>query len=202
MSPVRRAVAILIAAFTLAGSSAGLVMLPANAHTDLVDSVPSDGAVLDEVPREVRLQFSEEMDARLSTVNLRASDGAIVTLELRGGATPSTLVALLPRSLRPNARSATRWRTTFRVVSADGHPVVGAVDFVVRAGGGLQPEDPQPKDPRRGATTSDVETDATPTPARDRGDFWPLAVLGGGVLVLLALSVWTIMRLARRNPAE
>ncbi|WP_269210476.1 copper resistance CopC family protein [Nocardioides furvisabuli] len=177
-------------------------MSPANAHTELVDSVPSDGAVLDEVPREVRLQFSEEIEARLSTVNLRASDGAIVTLELRGGAAPSTLVALLPSSLRPNARSATRWRTTFRVVSADGHPVVGAVDFVVRAGGGLPSEDPQPKDPGRGATTSDVETDATATPARDRGESWPLAVLGGGVLVLLALSVWTIMRLARRNPAE
>lgn len=198
MSPIKSSLAALVAAVVaVTCTSAALLVSPASAHTDLIESDPQDGAVLDELPREILLEFSEEMEARLSTVNLRRSDGVTMTLELRGGATPSTLVGLVPRSSQADSRSVTRWRTTFRVVSADGHPVTGAVAFGVRGGEALQPEDAG-----RSVETADVERGTTPSPGRDRGETWPLAVLGGGVLVLLALSLWTTMRLARRNPSE
>ncbi|MFM7889523.1 MAG: copper resistance protein CopC [Actinomycetota bacterium] len=36
-------------------------MAPASAHTSLVSSVPSSGAVLNEVPAEVRIKFNEDL---------------------------------------------------------------------------------------------------------------------------------------------
>ena len=37
------------------------IVAPASAHTSLVSSIPSSGAVLNEVPAEVRIKFNEDL---------------------------------------------------------------------------------------------------------------------------------------------
>jgi hypothetical protein len=43
-----------------------LTISPGSAHTGFVGSNPPDGAMLEDAPREVRLEFSEEMDPALT----------------------------------------------------------------------------------------------------------------------------------------
>ena len=197
MSRVIKPLAVLLATLALAAPGATLAISPGSAHTGFVGSDPPDGAVLEDAPREVRLEFSEEMDPGLSAVTVRVGDDEPAALELRGGANPTTLVAVVPNSLRAAARGTTGWRTAFRVVSADGHPVAGAVDFVVRTGEGAGAVAAGPDE-----TASDGDAGTTSPRAPDRREAWPLVVLGGGVLVLLVLGLATTMRLVRRDPRE
>ncbi len=198
MSPIRNPLGTVLAALTIAGLSAALVVSPVKAHTDFVGSDPVGGALLEEAPREVRLEFSEGMDAGLSAVNVQVGDGEAARLEVRDGATRNALVASVPSSLLPDAGTTTSWKVTFRVVSGDGHPVTGSFEFDVRTR-----EDAQPAGRGAAEGGSGVGTQTTEPLGRrtlERRGTWPLAVLGAGVLVLIALAVATTMRLVRRNP--
>jgi methionine-rich copper-binding protein CopC len=197
VSRVIKPLAVLLATLAHAGPGAMMTISPGSAHTGFVGSYPPDGAMLEDAPREVRLEFSEEMDPGLSAVTVQLDDDDPAALELRGGANPTTLVAVVPNSLRAAARGTTGWRTAFRIVSADGHPVAGAVDFVVRTGEGAGAVAAGPDE-----TASDGAAGTTSPRAPDRREAWPLVVLGGGVQVLLALAVATVMRLVRRNPRK
>ncbi|TYP86945.1 copper resistance CopC family protein [Blastococcus xanthinilyticus] len=101
---------------------------PAAAHATLVATDPGEGARLDEAPEEVTLRFSEgvslgagyarvlgadqeRVDAGTATV-----DGDVLTVPLRGD---------LPDG---------GYLVTYRVISADSHPVAGAFSFAVGDG--------------------------------------------------------------------
>jgi copper transport protein len=100
---------------------------PASAHATLQDTTPRNGEHLDAGPKEVSLHFSESVEVSLGAVRVynakgtRLDQGAIV--HPNGDA--STVVVGLP-TLRDGA-----YVVTWRVVSADSHPVQGAFTFVV-----------------------------------------------------------------------
>lgn len=110
---------ILLLACALAGLS-----ISAHAHAVLIDAQPADGAVLATPPAEVALRFNEpvapvavrvlDIDAR------RVSDGAGLTVQ------DDTLRLPLPRDL---ARGV--YVISYRVLSADSHPVGGSLMFTV-----------------------------------------------------------------------
>ncbi|MGH9275458.1 MAG: copper resistance CopC/CopD family protein [Acidimicrobiales bacterium] len=98
---------------------------PAAAHASLISVDPPDGARLDEAPETVTLTFSERVSADLGGVRVLDAagervdegavqvDGAVVTVGLGGDLPEGTYVV------------------SYRVISADGHPVRGGSLFGV-----------------------------------------------------------------------
>ena len=113
------------------------------AHAQLVASDPADGAVLAVAPEEIVLTFSEPVDPLV----FRLSDptGRVEMLPTAGSASGSDatrLVMKLPSGLVPGTHSL-----SWRVTSADGHPIGGGLLFSVgkasaRAPNGVSVADP------------------------------------------------------------
>lgn len=101
---------------------------PAAAHASLVSVDPADGARLDESPSIVRLTFTEPVSAELGGVRVLDADGDAVH---RGAArVDGTTVAIDLEDGLPDGT----YVVSFRVVSADGHPVRGGSVFGVGEG--------------------------------------------------------------------
>lgn len=102
---------------------------PAAAHTHLETSEPAEGAVLDEAPERVVIDFSEALDAGLTTARITGEDGAPVELPAQLDADDaSTLVLRLPALPDGVYRVADRAFGT-----SDLHEVSGSIVFGVGA---------------------------------------------------------------------
>jgi copper transport protein len=93
------------------------------AHAALVGSLPADGATLDQAPALLRLNFNEPVSPLV--VRLIGPGGEALAPAVR--AENSSLTITLPPL--PHGTHVLSWR----VISADGHPVGGAVTFSVGA---------------------------------------------------------------------
>lgn len=178
----------------------GLVGAPATAHTGLVASDPPTGARVARAPRVLTLEFSEAVDARLSTVALAIDGGAAAPLDVTTGASAATLVVRIPRAVAVRSSRPAVWRVAFRVVSADGHPVAGESAFTVRAA-------PASQDDEKGAVpdvsrTPEGDDALSPVASAEAGgdEFpWIPFLAGAAVLLLLLLAVAATVRLLKRD---
>lgn len=100
----------------------------AQAHGKLITSEPANGASLDRAPTEVRLQFSEPVEAAFTTVKLvgpaakEVSTGASIVDKTDA----KTVVLPVP------AVTAGDYRAEWTMVGPDGHKVKGTVAFSVK----------------------------------------------------------------------
>ncbi|WP_279482955.1 copper resistance protein CopC [Aureimonas sp. SK2] len=108
----------LIGAWVMGISAAG-------AHAGLVSTNPADGAVLDAAPSRYVLSFSEPVSPL--RVSLVAPDGSRRDLS---GASLSGSTLSVPA---PAGAAAGTHVLSWRVVSADGHPVAGSLAFSIGA---------------------------------------------------------------------
>ena len=106
-----------------------LLCAPALAHAGLLESTPDEGAALSSPPQELRLRFSEPVDAEFEPIEVRNSQGQRVEAEDPRVAPgdPELLVAEL-RGLTEGT-----YTVDWRVTSRDGHPIDGEYEFSVRA---------------------------------------------------------------------
>ena len=176
---------------------------PALAHSDLTSSDPADGAVLAEAPDSVSFTFNEKLLAQGNAIILTEVDTE-TRLELGSLDVEGDTV----RAAWPAASPAGRFRADYRVVSADGHPIDGAIRFTVEAA--LAPPAPDPAaDDASGSPSPTAEPIAEPaTPAaspepvavEDRqagvGVLTWVLVVGIVLLAGAALGTWY----TRRNP--
>jgi len=123
-----RRLAGLAAAFVLAAGIVAVAGSPAAAHANLVATNPSSGAELDSPPDEIRLRFSERVTVAGEGVVMRDANGVRVETEPATIAPedPTAVVLPVPPDL-PNGS----YVVSFRAVSADSHPVAGAIVFGV-----------------------------------------------------------------------
>ena len=122
-----RRIAALLAVLCLAtGSVLFLGASPASAHASLVRSTPTSGAVVDEEPRQLRLEFSEPVESADDAIAVTAPNGQpLLDLQAQPDADERRVVAAaLPAGLRPGTY-VVRWQ----VLSIDGHPVRGEFRF-------------------------------------------------------------------------
>jgi copper transport protein len=114
----------LIAAMSLA--------TPAQAHANLVDTSPFDGAQVESMPSEVIVTFDEPVELPIAALRVFDSFGDRVDLGDPGhGASPEQLRVSMP------ADPGLGWYVaTWHVISLDGHPLQGAFIFQVGAGSG------------------------------------------------------------------
>jgi copper transport protein len=115
----------LVAACFLAGiATAG----PAAAHATLVSTDPGEGARLDAVPGRVTLEFSEGVSLGAGYARVLGSDGERV--DTGTAAVEDRFLTIPLRAGLPDDG----YLVTYRVVSADSHPISGAYSFVVGDG--------------------------------------------------------------------
>jgi methionine-rich copper-binding protein CopC len=106
---------------------------PADAHTALVSSDPAASETRATAPQLITLRFSESMNPDLSTIALTIDGTSRGTLHVTSGDSSDQLVAALRRTGEAlegqDTTTARAWRIDYRVVSADGHPVTGTIEF-------------------------------------------------------------------------
>ena len=148
---------------------------PATAHSNSVETNPAHGARLATLPAEATLTFNES--PKTIDVVLAGPDGEVnqLTPQIHGPTIKVRLPAAGPRGA---------YTLSYRVVSADGHPVSGSVGFRVAKG-------PAPATATRPAAPATAAP--TQTAQSDRGPLAPvvigLGVLGFVAMVLVARSV-------------
>nr|WP_246406126.1 FixH family protein [Modestobacter versicolor] len=101
---------------------------PAAAHAAVVTTTPGDGARLEAAPTEVTIEFNEAVSLGAGYARVLDGDGERVDT---GAAEVTDGVVTVP--LRPDLPDA-GYVVTYRVGSADSHPVSGAFSFVVGDG--------------------------------------------------------------------
>ena len=188
----------------LAGAAICLAAaLPAVAHTELIGSSPADGATLTTPPAEVLLEFSEPVQAEFGQVAV--VDDADVHHE-QGNS--QIVGATVTQGL--DDLSAGAYQISYRVGSADGHPIAGTLEFTVTAET-IPPEasstTPTPVAtsivPHEGTNHADHPSEtATPVAASAAGSGDALLYAGGGVAVAAVLGAVLYVALDRRRPRD
>ncbi|MEA2514325.1 MAG: copper transport protein [Thermomicrobiales bacterium] len=106
----------------------------ADAHARLVASTPAAGSALSVTPAELRLDFSEQVDARFSRADLLKSDGSavpIAAIETDAADRKIVKVVLLNAAGLPDGTYVLVWRVLSAV---DGHVTSGTLPFSVGTG--------------------------------------------------------------------
>ena len=118
----------MIRALALALALLALLPAAASAHALLSATTPERGARLDAAPEQVSLRFSEPVEAEFGAVRVFDSDGR----EVQAGRTfhPSGRGTEVAVRLR-DGLGEDGYTVTYRVISADSHPVSGGFVFVV-----------------------------------------------------------------------
>jgi copper transport protein len=105
-----------------------LAARPAAAHATVVETTPADGARLDTAPAEVSVSFTEGVSLGAGYLRVLDADGTRV--DTGAAAVRDRVVSVALRSGLPEAG----YVVTYRVVSADSHPISGAWSFVIGDG--------------------------------------------------------------------
>src|SRR5690242_2390682 len=98
----------------------------AYAHAMLLSAEPAADSVVATSPTRIRLLFSEQIEPSLATMVLIHSDGRIERLDVASDPHDVDAIVAPVRGL-----AAGGYRVSWRVVSADGHPVGGSLLFWV-----------------------------------------------------------------------
>lgn len=175
------------------------LMLPigvASAHSELVSSSPSTGETLNTVPTEVVLTFSEEVNKDLNEIQVTDGEG----IEMTDG-DPVIVGATVTQALLPDVHPGS-YSITYKVVSADGHPISAVIPFAVASSattGATSSSSSSEATSRSTTTSATTQSSSTPSAATsaetaggDDGGSWlvPALFVSLGLLAGLAL-VWT-----------
>lgn len=188
----RRAAAAAVLSLLLAA------LLPASvaAHSELVSSNPADGALLTVPPLEISGDFSEELDATRSVMDLRAPGGAVLATGRVPDDGPPTRMTIVDLPAFAPGTYEVRWTT----VTADDNGVErGTVTFTLLASTPSPTPTAEPSStPAPTAPPSATPAAPAPSPApapgagSTTGDLLvPLAVLAG---ILVGGAAWLLRR--------
>ncbi|MGE9806906.1 copper resistance CopC family protein [Janibacter sp. G1551] len=119
---IRPAIALLAALVLFAATLA--TAGPASAHARLVSSSPEDGAHLTAAPVQIMLTFSEQIGTSFATVEITKGG----TSAAKGK--PQVEGSRVFQEVDPTMAEGD-WEVSYRVVSADGHPISGTYSFVL-----------------------------------------------------------------------
>ncbi|MDO5504179.1 MAG: copper resistance protein CopC, partial [Actinomycetia bacterium] len=125
---------------------AALILPMAMGHAMLLSSSPQDGEQLGST-EEVSLTFNEDISPDFVQLEVRGPDGVVSVAD------PTVDGAVVTQPIEPT--SAGEHVLSYRVVSADGHPVSGEVTFEL-----TDVAAPAEADPTEDAPTEDVTTGA------------------------------------------
>lgn len=155
---------------------------PASAHASLVAASPEPGSVVGTPPAEIVVRFSEAVTPVAGRTQVLAPDGKRIT------GTVTAAGPVLRIQVRRAARPLGTYLVSYRIISADSHPVGGAMTFSV----GAPSARPAESDP-----TGVHPSVAVAAPAFRIAGYAGLTLIVGPALLLALL--WP-RRLSRRGP--
>ncbi|MFG2030243.1 copper resistance CopC/CopD family protein [Streptomyces sp. NPDC048825] len=167
-----------LTALLLAGAVLAVLLVgagPASAHATLTGSEPADVSVLKTAPKQVTLTFSEGVSLAdgslrvLSPKNERVDRGAVT----RAGGKADTARVRLSGKL-PEGTYTVSWR----VVSADGHPISGAFTFSIG----------EPSATSAAAPSAETSADTAASRLYDAFRY----VAYGGLALLIGVAMFTL----------
>jgi copper transport protein len=125
---IRRTIAIVALACVLAVAGA----VPAGAHAILKSTTPARGATLQEPPGQVAMRFNEPVEVAFGAIRVYDAKGS----EVQTGSAfhPGGDARVVAIRLRPGLAHG-GYTATYRVISADSHPVSGGFVFSVGSDG-------------------------------------------------------------------
>lgn len=121
----RRLVAVLTAVLCIWGLAAAP---SASAHATVVTTDPADGALLASAPARVTVTYNEAVSLRLGALRVFAPDGSQVEIGTADHLNGKPETATVP--LKAGLKNGT-YVVSWRVISADSHPVRGAWTFSI-----------------------------------------------------------------------
>lgn len=162
---------------------AGLAVLglasPAFAHNVLVGSQPATGASVTAGPAEVRFDFNAPVRTGPNTITVLGPNGThwerTSTATVDGNSVSTQVAPLGPAGV---------YTASYRIISADGHPVTGEITFTLTKAGNGTPV-----------------TEVAATTSGGGGGGVPVWVWIVGAAVLLGGGLWYALRSAK-TPVE
>jgi len=196
---------ILVVLTALVGLFVGVV--PASAHSRLISISPKDGASVPASPPAIVLTFNEDVNPQFVSVRVTDGEGTVVAGD---DAAAQGAVVTAPVA---EPMSAGTYKVTYRVVSADSHPISGSTTFTVAGDAQASPTagspSPSATAPEPSASASTPEASPSPSTTDVAGDADTAAsdgpptfvwfVLGAGVLAALGAAAIAMRR--SRNSA-
>ncbi len=130
----------------------------AYAHLGLRHATPASGARLTQVPREIRLAFSQDVESKVARIRLLDADRMPVALSEVGNVPDSASVI---RAAITGTLAAGTYAVEWQVLGKDGHPVRGKFSFTIVSGATGLADVPSPApvggEPAAGATVPGQE---------------------------------------------
>jgi copper transport protein len=129
---VNRRVARVVSAAAVAAAAALTTAAPALAHATLQETEPARGTTVKVQPQAIVFHFSERVEMNFSAVHVYDATGKIVDdgrAVHPGGASSDVSIGLKQKVPRGT------YTATYRVISADGHPVSGGFVFSIGKAG-------------------------------------------------------------------
>ncbi|GGK16029.1 transport integral membrane protein [Pilimelia terevasa] len=182
---LRRVLALLGAAAALA-VAALLPATPASAHATVVGTNPKAGSVIPTAPAQVTVEFSEPVSMVSEKIRVIGPDGKRHDAE-----DPRTEGSRVTIPMRPDAPNGT-YLVSYRIISADSHPVPGGFTYSVGA--------PSANPPK--LTDAAAEVDPWVRGAVSLSKFAGYAGLVLVVGATLVLGLLWPQRLDRRSPTR
>ncbi|MGY1715506.1 copper resistance protein CopC [Geodermatophilus sp. SYSU D01106] len=191
--PARRVLAGVAAVLVGTAALLGIGMPAASAHDALVSATPADGASLGAAPAAVELRFSGDVQELGAELVVTGPDGARV-----GDGVPSVSGPTVSLPL-PGDLPAGTYAATWRIASADGHPVSGTTTFTVTGGAA-------PGGTTGDGATADGATGHGATPIQGAAAARPVGsgsstpwLAGGAAAVLVVAAALAAVQLRRRR---
>lgn len=187
----------ILAGLSLALVAALGIAAPAAAHDELIESDPAADAQMDAAPAEITLTFSAEILNEEGATEISVTDGAGTEVQDGDPVVDGTVVTQAVAEDAAPGDFVVLWK----VVSSDGHPISGEIDFTVIA------PTPSPSPTASPTTEPTEEPTASPTPTvtvtaepvADEGgsDIWPWLIGGALGLAVAAAVVYLLATRAR-----
>ena len=193
-----RLLASFLAAFALAATFVTVGAVPASAgHSQLLSTSPVDGSVLAGPPPEVVFTFDAPLLPDTPTVSINDADGQVVS-SIHPAPNGDSVSIPWPEGTAPGD-----YQVAFRVVCADGQPLIGAITLTITgsaAGVAASTRASAASAPASPATSASTPAAApAPTPAKGLPIAAILAVAAG--IALIALVAVVVSGRRRRTSA-
>jgi methionine-rich copper-binding protein CopC len=164
----------------------------AQAHTSLVSSTPADGSVITAPVAAITLTFAEDLLPSTATLSINDPAGNVVSSQ---PVQPDGAVVSMPW---PANLASGAYEIAYRVVGADGHPLLGAVRFTFEDAAAAVSATPM--------TTSSAATDsvtpsvtASEAPSPESTTSTGLSTMTLGIILLAVLVVFGFVLSLRRR---
>ena len=159
---------------------------PAHAHAGFVGGDPGSEEILSKSPGQIRLTFSEPVEAEFDPVQVTGPDGERVDGEdARVSPEDARVIEASLEDLQPGT-----YRVEYRVTSVDGHVISDGYEFQVS-----EPLEGTTPDPSAAQTTGELTRETLPETEPASGESAPFgnyALAGLLVLGLAALGVFVV----------